>query len=283
MQSAPRAHHRRDGEQTERTTSHDVAVLGCGLMGSALARSLAGGGKSVAGWNRTHHRADALASTAIAPVREIDGAVHAAPLVLACLTTYDSALVALEPVSDLTGITLVSVGSAAPSDLETFGVWGSILGYPEQIGTEGTAILCSGSETARSEHSESLTLLTPVSVRVSSDVKIASVLNTGLVGMFLVPAVSAYVEAATCMLGQGVDQAFLETLTPAAFGSIQAETARVATAIASGDFTTDQATIATYAQALDGAIDIAKETGLNPPGVLGRDREPERSRRCRTG
>ena len=258
----------------EKTTSHDVTVLGCGLMGSALARAIAGAGKSVAVWNRTHHRADALADNTITPIREIDDAVRAAPLVLVCLATYDGALAALEPVSDLTGTTLVNVGSAAPSEVESFGVWagergaeyldGAILGYPEQIGTEGVAILYSGSETAWAEHAESLTLLTPVSVRVSPDVKIASVLNAGLVGMFLVPAVSAYVEATTYMLGQGVDQALLDALTPAAFGSIQSETARVATAIASGDFTTDQATIATYAQALGGAIDIMKETGLNP-------------------
>lgn len=258
----------------EKTTSHDVTVLGCGLMGSALASALASGGKTVAVWNRTHHKADALASDAVTPMREIDDAVDAAPLVLACFATYDGALAALEPVSDLTSTTLVNVGSGTPAEVESFGVWsgergaeyldGSILGYPEEIGTERAAILYSGSETAWAEHRESLTLLTPMSVWVSQDVKIASVLNAGLVGMFLIPAVSAYVEASTYMLGQGVDQALLDALTPATFVSIQSETARVATAIASGDFTTDQATIATYAQALDGAIDIMKETGLNP-------------------
>lgn len=257
----------------KQTTSHDVTVLGCGLMGSALARALAGGGKTVAVWNRTHHRAAALADNAITPMREIGDAVAAAPLVLACFATYDGALAALEPVSDLTGTTLVNVGTGAPSEVESFGLWagergavyldGSILGYPEEIGTEGAAILYSGSETAWAEHGESLTLLTPVSVWVSHDVKIASVLNVGLVGMFLVPAVSAYVEASTYMLGQGVDQALLDAFTPAAFASVQSETARVATAIAGGDFTTDQATIATYAQGLDGAVDVMKETGLN--------------------
>ncbi|WP_074933636.1 NAD(P)-binding domain-containing protein [Rhodococcus koreensis] len=258
----------------DKTTSHDVTVLGCGLMGSALARALAGGGKTVAVWNRTHHRAAALADNTLTPMREIGDAIAAAPLVLACFATYDAALAALEPVPDLTGTTLVNVGTGAPSEVESFGLWagergaayldGSILGYPEEIGTEGAAVLYSGSETAWAEHGESLTLLTPVSVWVSPDVKIASVLNVGLVGMFLVPAVSAYVEASTFMLGQGVDQALLDAVTPAAFASVQSETARVATAIASGDFTTDQATIVTYAQGLDGAIDVMKEAGLNP-------------------
>lgn len=256
------------------STSHDVTVLGCGLMGSALARTLAAGGKSVAVWNRTHDKAAILADDATTPIRDIADAVAAAPLVLACFANYGAALAALAPVSDLTGITIVNVGSATPAEVESFGVWtdgrgaeyldGSILGYPEQIGTEEAAILYSGSETAWAEHSESLTSLTPVSVWVSREVKIASVLNAGLVGMFLVPAVSAYVEASTYMLGQGVDQTLLDALTSAAFMSIQSETARVAAAIASGDFATDQATIATYAEALVGAIDIMKETGLTP-------------------
>ncbi|KZB82846.1 NAD(P)-binding domain-containing protein [Amycolatopsis regifaucium] len=263
----------------EKTTSHDLTVLGCGLMGSALARALASGGKAVAVWNRTHHRAAALADDAITPMRQIDDAVHAAPLVLVCLATYDVALATLDPVSSLTGTTLVNVGSGSPAEVESFAVWaggrgaeyldGSILGYPEEIGTEGAAILYSGSETTWAEHGESLTLLTPVSVWVSQDVKIASVLNVGLVGMFLIPAVSAYVEASTFMLGQGVDQGLLEALTPAAFTSIQSETARVATAIAGGDFTTDQATIATYAQGLAEAIDTMKETGLTPRVFFG--------------
>ncbi|QTJ67934.1 NAD(P)-binding domain-containing protein [Rhodococcus sp. ZPP] len=207
----------------DKTTSHDVTVLGCGLMGSALARALAGGGKTVAVWNRTHHRAAALTDNAIAPMREIGDAIAAAPLVLACFATYDAALAVLEPVPDLTGTTLVNVGTGAPSGSGPANAvpstWTGLLGYPAEIGTEGAAILYSGSETAWAEHGESLTLLTPVSVWVSRDVKIASVLNVGLVGMFLVPAVSAYVEASTYMLGQGVDQPLLDALTPAAFAS----------------------------------------------------------------
>jgi prephenate dehydrogenase len=37
--------------------SHDVTVVGCGLMGGALARALVRDGWSVAAWNRTYERA----------------------------------------------------------------------------------------------------------------------------------------------------------------------------------------------------------------------------------
>ncbi|MCV7081858.1 NAD(P)-binding domain-containing protein [Mycolicibacterium insubricum] len=45
--------------------SHDVVVLGCGLMGSALARSFATRGYSTGTWNRTHERAEALAADGV--------------------------------------------------------------------------------------------------------------------------------------------------------------------------------------------------------------------------
>ncbi|MCA0155290.1 NAD(P)-binding domain-containing protein [Tsukamurella sp. M9C] len=256
----------------EKNTAHDVTVLGCGLMGAALARTLAGAGHDVAVWNRTHAKAEALASEAITPVREAADAVGTAPLVLVCLSTYDDALAVLRDVPDWTGVTLVNVGSGTPMEVEAFGEWargrgaayldGSILGYPADIGTEAAAILYSGSESEWAAHGQALTALTPMSVWVSPEDRTASVLNAGLVGMFLVPAVSAYVEAATYMLGQGVDLSLLENLTPAVFASIQAETARAAAAIDGGDFATDQATIATYAQGLDGAAAIMAEAGI---------------------
>ena len=256
----------------EKNTAHDVTVLGCGLMGAALARTLAGAGHSVAVWNRTHAKAEALATEAITPVREVADAVGAAPLVLACLSTYDDARAVLRDVPGWTGVTLVNVGSGTPVEVESFGEWargrdadyldGSILGYPAGIGTEAAAILYSGSESAWAAHGEMLTALTPMSVWVSPEDRTASILNAGLVGMFLVPAVSAYVEAAAYMLGQGVDRSLLDNLTPAVFASIQTETARAAAAIDCNVFTTDQATIATYAQGLEGAAAIMAEAGI---------------------
>lgn len=224
--------------------------------------------------SRRADKAQALAGDGITPVDDLLEAVRAAPLVVVCLATYDDVRASLEPATDLTGVTVINVSSGTPLEVEAFDAWvsergaqnldGSILGYPEQIGTEQAAVLYSGAEAAWAEHGGTLVLLTPTSVWVYQDVRIASVLNAGLVGMFLVPAVSAYVEASTYMLGEGVDHGLLELLTPAVFASVQDETARVAAAIASGDFSTDQATIATYAQALGSADRIMREARLAP-------------------
>ncbi len=273
----------------DKNTTHDVTVLGCSGRGRTRTHT---------GRRRPQRRrvepytrqAEALASEAITPVQEVADAVGAAPLVPACLSTYDDALAVLRDVPGWTGATLVNVGSGTPVEVDSFAEWasgrgtdyldGSSLGYPAGIGTEAAAILYSGSETAWAAHGETLTALTPMSVWVSPEVRTASVLNAGLVGMFLVPAVSAYVEAATYVLGQGVDRSLLDNLTPAVFASTQAETATAA--IDGDDFATDQATIATYAQGLDGAAAIMAEAeaGIRNPGARVHRRHREPHRRC---
>lgn len=64
----------------------DVAVLGTGRMGAAMARALAGAGHAVTVWNRTPAAADALADVCrVAP--DAAGAVADADVVIATLAT----------------------------------------------------------------------------------------------------------------------------------------------------------------------------------------------------
>jgi len=110
-------------ESNGATTAYDVAVLGCGLMGTALVRALAKSGHSVAVWNRTPGRAEALAGDGITPIRTVGDAVDSSRLIIACMSTYDSTISALESVADWTGATLVNVASGAPEEAEVLAGW----------------------------------------------------------------------------------------------------------------------------------------------------------------
>lgn len=57
---------------------YDVAGIGRGLMGSALARAFAEAGDAVTTCNRAPERAEALADAGIAPLRSLDAAVGSA-------------------------------------------------------------------------------------------------------------------------------------------------------------------------------------------------------------
>ena len=69
-----------------------AAVLGTGIMGAAMARSLAREGHEVAVWNRTAERADAVAGDAITAYRAVREAVDGADAVITVLFDADSVL-----------------------------------------------------------------------------------------------------------------------------------------------------------------------------------------------
>ena len=77
-----------------------TAVLGTGIMGAAMARSLAREGHDVTVWNRTSSRAEAVATGGISAFPDLAGAVSGAEAVVTML--YDTASV-LDVTDDLVG------------------------------------------------------------------------------------------------------------------------------------------------------------------------------------
>jgi 3-hydroxyisobutyrate dehydrogenase len=69
-----------------------TAVLGTGIMGAAMARSLAREGQDVAVWNRTPARAEAVAGPGISAHADLAEAVSGADVVLTMLYDADSVL-----------------------------------------------------------------------------------------------------------------------------------------------------------------------------------------------
>lgn len=69
-----------------------IAVIGTGIMGAGMARSLAREGHDVAVWNRSSKKAEALASDRITPVGAVGDAVRGAEVVLTVLFDLDATL-----------------------------------------------------------------------------------------------------------------------------------------------------------------------------------------------
>ncbi len=243
---------------TDIPKQYDVAVIGCGLMGSALARAFASQGRSVAAWNRTYARAEALASERITPVADVTEAVTGAALVVACPSSYDAAREALAPVADWNGTTLVSVGTSTSPEADALETWahdrgatyldGAILCYPHQIGGEEGQVLFSGASEVWDRHRETLMLLGSYSAHVSEQARGASVIDNALVGAFYSSALAAYVEAATYALDNGVPPASLKTLTELSIATLGMVAAEAVDAIAEDRHETDQATLSVYAE-----------------------------------
>ncbi|GAB3681107.1 NAD(P)-binding domain-containing protein [Saccharopolyspora tripterygii] len=249
--------------------SHDVAVIGCGLMGAALARNLADHRRTVAVWNRTPERALTLAAPGVTPVESIQDAVRAAPLVIVCTTTYEAALGALAPVDDWHGRTLVNVSSGSPREAEEMAQWaaargaayldGALFCYPYEVGRQTTMVAYSGPAEVWSRHEETLLLFGGASVHFSNAIATANQLLLGL-GGWLVAAMSAYLETVDYLFTESVPASAVRITTERMMSLLAYATEEMATAIDTADFTTDQATIATFAQgARDGVATMRSE------------------------
>ncbi|TWS26312.1 NAD(P)-dependent oxidoreductase [Tsukamurella sputi] len=255
----------------ERNHSHEVTVIGCGLMGAALARNFAARGFRTTAWNRTPEKSEALAAHGVDPVAIASDAVAAAPLVVLCTSTYATTRDALAGVTDLTGTTLVNLGTAAPSEAEEFEAWaaerggayldGAILCHPEHIGTAEGMVLFSGSPDAWKAHEATLTTTGAFSVLVAEKVRGASVLDAAVTGAFYTSALTAYIEGATYALLEGVD--------PEMFGAVSgimtqvlADTSKhVVEAITTGNYETDSAYLSVYAEGCRAGVQLMQSEG----------------------
>ena len=239
-------------------TTHDATVVGCGLMGSAIARCLAEEGLRVAAWNRTASKAKTLGKYGVTPIADIEDAVDAAPLIIACTATYETTLGALEPATAWKGKTLVNVGSGTPDEAEQAQAWvekqggtyldGAALCYPPQIGTEEGLFIYAGPKRVWSKHKAALLKLGAPSTHVSEQVRGASVIDAAVIGGFYVSALSAYVEAVTFATSEGVSAAALRDVTIAALETLKATTEEAAVAITKDRHATKTATVGVYAE-----------------------------------
>lgn len=254
------------------TKTYDVAVLGCGLMGAALARNFAKQGLKTAAWNRTPAKAEALSGDGVTAVHDVDELVRSSKLVVACTSTYETTRKALEGATDWTGTALVNVGTGTPTDAEELGAWaserdvpyldGAIICYPQQIGTEEGLVLYSGAPEVWAEHEKTLRTPGAPSTLVSDNVKAASVLDAAVVGGFYSASLSAYVEAATYALDQGVDPEVLAGISDLAFQTIAASAREAITAIVTDEHETETAYLGVYAEGCRATFSAMRDAGF---------------------
>ncbi|NMO03163.1 NAD(P)-binding domain-containing protein [Gordonia sp. TBRC 11910] len=255
---------------TTPNSTYDVLVVGCGLMGSALARALARKGHTVAAWNRTPEKARALADHGVTPIDDIDTAVRSTNLVVTCTATYDTTRSALDEVSTWADTTIVNVGTGTPDDADEMHRWvtargadyldGSILCYPEHIGTPDGLILVSGPAPTWDVNRSVLTALGHVT-HVSSRIRGASILEVTMSGGFYIAALAAYVEAASYALEQGLTAGELTDVTQTVVDLLGSVTASTAADIEAKRYDTDQATIAVYSAGMGMCLDAMRRAG----------------------
>lgn len=253
------------------TAAYDVLVVGCGLMGSALARALAHSGLRVAAWNRTFERAEALAGAGIHPVRDISVAIQDSATVLACTANYDNLYAAFGFVDAWHGTLVVNLTTGTPDESVAFAIWadergaevldGSIFNYPRQVGSPEAHFVYSGAESAWRRGEPVLARLGP-SRFVPGSHGLNSELLQGLTA-YLVPAVSCFVEAATYLQRRGMPKDVLLGTADYLTESLKATIREAIDSIETGDLASDQASLQTFAESVESALVAFAAEGLN--------------------
>lgn len=190
----------------------DVAVLGLGRMGAALARALLASGRRVAVWNRDPSKAQSVPGAIAFPT--VAEAIAASSLLVVCLTryaTWEILLSGLGPEA-LTGKTVVQLSSGAADEAadlaqkqRTLGAScldGAILAYPRAIGTPEAGITISGDEPAWLRYAATLQVLGSVEY-IGPDVAHANAWDSAAL-VLLYGSVTSALQAGAMLSAAGV-------------------------------------------------------------------------------
>ncbi|WP_188194113.1 NAD(P)-dependent oxidoreductase [Nonomuraea sp. SYSU D8015] len=151
----------------------NVAVIGLGPMGQAMAGAYLAGGYDVTVWNRTPAKADDLVARGAKRAGSVEEALTASDLVVLSLIDYDAMYAVLEPAAPaLTGRTVANLTSDTPDRAREAARWmaergavqitGGVQVPPPMIGTPDAMTYYSGPEVAIEAHRSTLEVLTGI-------------------------------------------------------------------------------------------------------------------------
>ena len=249
----------------------DITIVGCGLMGSAVARATAAASHSVTVWNRSADKANALEGERVHPLTSLQDAVDASPRVFVIVSTYDDALEALSKVVGWEGKTLINAGSSNPSDVTRFASWaesvgaryldGAIFAYPEDIGTPSASVLFSGAADAWDRSRDILAALGGGVAYLSDNPVEAAVLDIAAAGCFYTCATSAFLEALAFAKAWHIPPANVLAVAEPLVEILGHTMRDAAEAVASEHYESDQVTVATYAEAMRVFLGALRDAG----------------------
>ena len=92
----------------------DITVIGLGLMGAALARTIQRAGHDLVVWNRSPAKMQPFIEDGVAAAPDLVSAITASPVILICIDNYAATKAMLEPgqvASHLAGRTVVQLST----------------------------------------------------------------------------------------------------------------------------------------------------------------------------
>ena len=256
----------------------DIAVIGLGAMGMALAEAFLDKGHVVTVWNRSPAKAHALAAKDAIVAASVEDAVSSSPLIVVCLLVYDTVHEVLAPARQaLSGRTLVNLTNGTPEQARAMSQWavthgasyvdGGIMAVPPMIGRPHALILYSGSRQAFDAHSRQLEAL-GASKYLGEDAGLAPLhdiaLLSGMYGLF-----GGVMQALALTGAAGIPAGEFMPLLISWLQAMQAVLPQWAEQIDAGDHTSNVVSnLGMQAEAYVNLIDTGKAAGVSTELVM---------------
>ena len=167
-----------------------LSLIGLGLMGSALARTLLQQGYELTVWNRTPDKSEALAKEGAAVAASASDAIAANDTVVVCIRSNADTLALLEAAGNLQGKNIIdlSTGSApeaealfaAVTDAGARCLIGMICTFPRDIGKPDSTIVAVGDESLWKDAGDMLKALGGKSAYVGKQIGALAILYSAL-------------------------------------------------------------------------------------------------------
>ncbi|TDD36794.1 NAD(P)-dependent oxidoreductase [Nonomuraea terrae] len=256
--------------------SENIAVLGLGLMGSALVGSLLAAGHRVTVWNRTPAKADPLVAEGATRADTPAQAVAAGSLVIACLLDYPSTHQVLEG-TPLEGRVVANLTTGRPSEARETASWvtgrgagyldGGIMAVPQMIAKPGALILYSGSRTAFDRYEPALAAMAEPRF-TGDDPGLAPLLDLAmLTGMY--GQIAGFLEAAALVRSAGYPLGeFTASLLVPWLEAMAAQQPAWAAKIESGDHSTEVSNLEINRAGVENLVRAFHEQGVKPDLLL---------------
>ena len=254
--------------------STKIAVIGSGLMGSALAKAFAAAGHEVAVWNRTPSKARAVGGGTVA-FEHLPEALSGRELVVVSLSNYTatSELFSSETVaSALAGKTVVQLTSGSPADARGGLEWArahrvdyldaAILAFPGFVATDYATVFYAGSRAVFDRHVETLQSIAKNSVYVDEKIGSAATLDCAILEAFYGGTLAVLHAAAMCK-AEGLDPKSFFAQKNSFLGLISVTADAAQGMIENNDFSGDQCSLNTHVAALEHIVRLSSDARIS--------------------
>ncbi|WP_085726616.1 NAD(P)-binding domain-containing protein [Pseudomonas sp. R37(2017)] len=256
--------------------SKTVTVIGTGLMGSAFVNTLLKAGTKVTVWDGRPQATAGVVANGAALAPSFAEAVNASEVVLSIISSASGGIALFKEHAgklDLSNRYVINLSSSMPEDGEAFRsvvegnggkfINAAITSYPDLIGGPYTIVQYSGNPDVWAGVESTMKPIAPqATLYTGEDLAVPSTVDAAMTGSFYAVGLAGFLEAAAYAKTHGVNASQLGDFADKCIDLLRYKVQKSIKEIEANDFTTIQATVDVYLDAVIQWRDALRASGL---------------------